>query len=69
MSDTNINFAKCLQETTDWGVSHIHNVCNGSVTDVPWGSMNYLGAVAAIAGCLLAALVFGSLFTMIIRER
>ena len=68
MSDHNVNLAECLKTVSDFGVNHIHNVCSGSITDVPWGSVDWLGFFG-IAGFIIAViLMFGAMATMIIRD-
>lgn len=47
--DLNLNATECLVRRIDFGVMHIHNVCNGSVVDVPWGMTDW-AAVALISG-------------------
>ncbi len=69
MTDTlNLNSADCLKTVRDIGVNHIHNICTGAVTDVPWGSLDWF--VIIILGGVFAA-VFATLIgfaIMFIRE-
>ncbi len=46
--DYNITFnsVQCLKEVHNWGSNHFMNICNGAEKTVPWGSMDWTGAVA-----------------------
>ena len=53
----------CIVTMVHWGKDIITNVCNGAVTEVPWGIMNYVNyslssfiilvAVAMIVGLVI----------------
>ncbi len=60
MTDINFNqtYAQCIKEVSDWGSTRIHNICDGSVQNIPWGAMDYVGmaflvilAAAVIVAC------------------
>ena len=59
----NLNTADCLRSASDFGVTHVHNICTGAVTDVPWGSLDW---VAAFAVATIIIFVLG-IFTMLGR--
>ena len=43
MDLSNVQITKdCLVTMTHWGRDVITNVCNGKVTEVPWGIVNYI---------------------------
>ncbi len=45
--DTNLNFnnAECMRDTYDIGKTIVHNVCNCTVTEVPWGMLDWLSTI------------------------
>jgi hypothetical protein len=47
--DHNVNLSKCIQDVTDFGVTHVHNICSGTVTDLPWGSADWCLALVISA--------------------
>lgn len=51
----NANFAECLKSVENFGYTHIVNVCNGRIVDVPWGHVDWVMAV--LLAVLLLALV------------
>lgn len=66
--DINLNMAKCLQSATDWGVTHVHNICTGKISDVPWGSVDWVFACGVFALGVVFVLVFGGMAVSIIRD-
>jgi len=65
--ETNLNFAECIKETSDFGVTHVHNVCSGTLTHLQWGSADWTTAVLlCIAGVVVIGL-FASLAVSMIR--
>jgi hypothetical protein len=66
--DLNVNLAKCLKESTDFGVNHIHNICTGSVVDVPWGSVDWLLCIGLIGFLGGMAMLFGGMMYSVISD-
>jgi hypothetical protein len=61
MTDTttlNANLSQCVKSSMDFGVTHFYNVCSGVNTAVPWGTMDYLAAIAAIAFSVILLGIF-----------
>lgn len=46
-TDTNVNLnaSDCLRSVSDIGSTHVHNICTGTITDVPWGSADWMFAI------------------------
>lgn len=66
-STINLNDAKCIQSMTNWGESVIYNICSGTNTHLPWGTMDYIGTLFLIAigvaflgmiGAMILAVIF-----------
>lgn len=58
------NAAECIKTMSDWGVNHVHNICAGTVQDLPWGTADwfvYVGATAIVGlvGIGFAAFLIG----------
>lgn len=56
--DQNISF--CLKSASHFGSNTYHNVCNGTTTVVPWGSVDWvmnIGAMAIFASLLVVVAV------------
>lgn len=66
--DQNINFAVCLKDATDFGVTHVHNVCTGTVQHIAWGSADWALAAGLTAGAAVFVLLFASMAVMMIRD-
>ena len=39
----NLNANACIKEVGNFGYTHYVNICNGTVVNVPWGTMDWLG--------------------------
>ena len=65
--DQNINFAKCLKDSTDFGATHVHNVCTGTIQHVPWGSADWALAVGLGGFFVAIVLMFGAMGISMIR--
>ncbi len=64
--ELNMNLAKCLQSTNDWGVTHYHNICSGKVIDVPWGAADWAGvSVLSALGFMFCLMMAGMAFVII----
>lgn len=66
--DANLNTTQCLKESMNWGETIVRNICNGSIHSVPWGTMDYVVAVLAIAvvGAIIG--LFAALLLDIVRN-
>jgi hypothetical protein len=55
--DMNITFnhLQCLKTSANWGSDHYYNICNGVEKIVPWGSLDWTGAIGL--GCIAGSLV------------
>lgn len=58
----NLNSAECIRTAAHWGLTRTHNICSGAVSDVPWGALDYAGAIliggfAAFAVAIMLAMV------------
>lgn len=52
--DYNYNYAQCIKSTANWGSEVFINICNGVTHTIPWGSLDWTGAVfLATFGTLL----------------
>ncbi len=61
MTDINLNLdAKtleaCIKETYNFGANIYTNICDGSVTNVPWGSLDWF-MLALLFGLLIIGAV------------
>lgn len=68
-TNVNLNAANCLKSVSDFGVEHVHNICTGTITDVPWGSADWL--IACVVGLFfvgVASIFLGMGWTMF-RDR
>jgi hypothetical protein len=68
MSDTNLNIAECLRTSSDFGVNHIHNVCNGAVTAVPWGSADWALVCFLLAFGIVVVGMLAAISIMMIKD-
>ena len=64
MADSTINatIAHCMKSVHDFSVTHVHNICTGAITDVPWGMVDWfaiIGATGIGAGMFLMASSLG----------
>lgn len=62
----NHNSAKCIKTMTSWGYDTIYNICSGSHTQVPWGSIDYILNVGGVAFLILFCLVLLAIIAFII---
>jgi hypothetical protein len=66
-TDINLNqnvVAECLKGTYDFGGTTIHNVCAGTTTYLPWGSLDWFGMIAlcsfgSVIGLSLGLMLLG----------
>lgn len=60
--DTNLNIAECIKQTSNFGSTVVHNICNGTTQVVPWGGLDWLvmfGAVLFISAFIFLIAGFG----------
>lgn len=67
-SDVNLNHANCIQTVSDFGMTTVHNICTGAVSEVPWGSADWVAAFGIIAVGIILIGLFGSMAISIWRE-
>lgn len=60
----NQNAAQCIKEVSYFGSTVYHNICNGTMTNVPWGGADWFGAIVLCS--LGAALVIGAIFLVLL---
>lgn len=53
-----VNAVDCIQITTDFGVTHYHNICTGEVQHLAWGSFDW----ALVGGMALLILLIAAFF-------
>ncbi|MBU1092580.1 hypothetical protein KJ836_02845 [Patescibacteria group bacterium] len=49
MTEINLNQAECLKPINNFGNTVYQNVCDGTVTQVPWGSGDWLVVLFFVA--------------------
>lgn len=52
----NQNIAHCIRSTNDLGRTTVRNICSGTESIVPWGSLDWIvfvGVSAVVLGCFL----------------
>ncbi len=57
-TDTNINLAMCLKSQMNIGEEIVHNICNGTISVVPWGTADWIAAV--FIGTFIATFTAGA---------
>jgi hypothetical protein len=62
-TDLNLNHADCLRSVSDFGKTTVHNICSGSISEVPWGSADW---TAAVVLTVLGAMIILSFIAMVI---
>jgi hypothetical protein len=64
-TDVNLNHADCLRSVSDFGKTIVHNICNGSIKEVPWGSVDWMEASFLIAfGAFLVLMLAAMVIAM-----
>lgn len=66
-----LDYSACVREQAQIGHTVIHNICDGRVSSVPWGNLDWLGffgmgglvGVMALILCALLALLAHSVFS------
>lgn len=64
-TDVNLNHADCLRSVSDFGKTTVHNICNGSISEVPWGSADWALTIGIIGLGVFFVFVFGTTFIAI----
>ncbi len=41
-AEVSLQHADCLRSTSEFGNTIVRNICNGSVVDVPWGTLDWV---------------------------
>lgn len=60
------NVEECIKTMTHWGYNTYNNICNGAVSQVDWGSMDYVAYLGlAVFIFLIVALAAVGLFKVI----
>lgn len=62
MNELNFNYNQCVKEINNIGSTTYQNICNGTLTTVPWGTANYLssffmGLIVLVVVVLMIGLV------------
>jgi hypothetical protein len=68
MSDINLNSTECLVHTTNFGEFIVTNICSGKITNVPWGTLDWLGAFGVGVLALLMIGIFVALLCMFFTD-
>jgi len=56
MTEINLNQAECLKPINNFGNTVYQNVCDGTFTQVPWGSGDWL--VILLLVCLIVGFIY-----------
>ena len=65
----NANMAQCIKSVTHIGHNAHHNICNGTVTNLPWGAGEWVLALFLAATLVGLVLILASLLKMMWFER
>lgn len=60
--------ADCLRSINNIGNNVVHNICSGEQVTIPWGSADWLGAIALSGVAVIVLVLFAALITMIVRD-
>ncbi|RVO55127.1 hypothetical protein CN090_04205 [Sinorhizobium meliloti] len=66
--DVTVNSADCIKTMTSWGYDTVHNVCAGTATQVPWGTLDYFGNVSLISLMILLCLLLLGFVSFLAKE-
>jgi len=71
-STINANIAACIEKANHFGLTRVYNICNGNVTDVPWGAWDWTLVIAgsALLGTagIVVIMVFGVMGWTMFRD-
>lgn len=57
---------KCLYTASDWGNDRVYNLCDGTMTNIPWGAPDWASWMSlAVVGGLLIAIMSAAAFAAI----
>jgi hypothetical protein len=59
--------ANCLRTVRNIGSNVVHNICSGEQVAIPWGSADWIGAIAMSGVAVLVLVAFAAFITMIVR--
>ena len=68
-NNVNLNQADCLRSVADFGQTTVHNICNGKLSVIPWGSVDWAVAFGLMAFFVVIVCLFGGIALSIIRNR
>ncbi len=70
MDLSNVQITKdCIVTMVHWGKNIITNVCNGTVTEVPWGIINYVNYSLSGFAILIAVGLLSFLVCVLIQDQ
>lgn len=54
----NLNAAHCIEKANSFGYITLTNICNGKITQVPWGSADWIVALGlcAVVACFISVM-------------
>ena len=55
----NQNASQCIQTVNNFGSTAYHNICTGTVSNVPWGTLDW-------AACIFVLVVFITVAAMLV---
>lgn len=65
----NLNHADCLRSVSDFGKTTVHNICTGTTSEVPWGSLDWTVIVTVLFAGAAVVVFFFVMFISLIRMR
>ena len=68
-ANVNFNHADCLRTVADFGKNTVHNICNGNLTEVPWGSADWALAVFLLALGASFTVLLGAMVLSVLSGR
>ena len=66
--DVALNQTACIHAITNWGATTYQNICSGTLTVVPWGTMDYLFGIGVIGLAAFIAVVLTAAIYIIISD-
>ena len=69
MNEVNLQHADCLRSQSNIGETIIHNICDMSVSVVPWGTLNWFAfSIFTAIAVILASIVVASVVSIVRYE-
>jgi hypothetical protein len=70
MNDQSVNLAHkdCLRSVSNIGETIVRNICDGSSTVVPWGTLDWAGAVGGAAGIVAFITFFACMSYVVVKD-